>query len=79
MDLNDLTDGQLEELLGLLATFAAWREVRAVRPDDAPFDQYANAVMGADDFRDDALEFVAVAQAVQEASRKLRLYVVDGE
>jgi hypothetical protein len=79
IDPDDLTDEQLESLIAALSAFACWGEVRRLYPDDAPFDAYAQALMGAEDFREAAVDFLSVAQAVREAGRKPRLYVAEDD
>ena len=78
-DLDDLTDGQLETLVGALSAFAAWIEIRRARPDDAPFDAYAQALLASPNYEDAAVDFVSTAQAVREAAGKPRLYVAPDE
>ena len=77
-DLEDLTDEQLDDLVSTLSAFAAWIEVCGERPDDAPFDAYAQALLASPDHQEAAVDFISTAQAVREA-RKPRLYVAPDE
>ncbi len=77
-DLNQLTDDQLEQLVALLARFAAWLDHREACPTAPPFISVAQSERCRDDYTDTALDYLATAQAIRElAETRPRLFSPD--
>jgi hypothetical protein len=67
-DLDRLDGEQIDQLVDLLARFAAWRHCLEEDPDRATFAAYALAKKCSQEYEEIALDYLATVQAIHERS-----------
>jgi hypothetical protein len=77
-DLNKLTDNQVEQLVRLLARFAAWQHYREAFPDAAPLVTFTQANILAEDYEEVALDYLATGHAMRDRAGAARPHAATG-